>query len=360
MAGQLALLFAQRLEVPVLLTDLDQARVDKGVAYVHGEIDGLLAKRRIGPDQANRLKAAVTGSTDTAGFADADFVIEAVFEELKVKQQVFAEVEGVVSEHCVLATNTSSLSVTDIASGLRHPERVVGFHFFNPVAVLPLVEVVRGVRTDDPTLATAFAVGKRLKKSCVLVKDAPAFVFNRLVTRALGEVVAAIDEGTPFEVADAAVEALGLPMSPLVLLQLVGPAVALHTAHTLHEAFPGRFGASAGFQALVAAGKTGVYLWEDGKPVVDPEVAASWPRGDRPQSAAEVLDRARVALAEEIRLMLDDGVVAQPQDIDLCLLLGGGWGFWNGGITPYLDRTGVSERVTGERFLPPGVASVPG
>ncbi|MFI5100675.1 MAG: 3-hydroxyacyl-CoA dehydrogenase NAD-binding domain-containing protein, partial [Actinomycetes bacterium] len=360
MAGQLALLFAQRLEVPVLLTDLDQARVDQGVAYVHGEIDGLLAKRRIGPDQANRLKAAVTGSTGTAGFADADFVIEAVFEELKVKQQVFAEVEGVVSEHCVLATNTSSLSVTDIASGLRHPERVVGLHFFNPVAVLPLVEVVRGVRTDDPTLATAFAVGKRLKKSCVLVKDAPAFVFNRLVTRALGEVVAAIDEGTPFEVADAAVEPLGLPMSPLVLLQLVGPAVALHTAHTLHEAFPDRFGASAGFQALVAAGKTGVYLWEDGKPVVDPEVAASWPRGDRPQSAPEVLDRARVALAEEIRLMLDEGVVAQPQDIDLCLLLGGGWGFWNGGITPYLDRTGVSERVTGERFLPPGVASVPG
>jgi 3-hydroxyacyl-CoA dehydrogenase/enoyl-CoA hydratase/carnithine racemase len=359
MAGQLALLFAQRLEVPVVMTDLDEERVQRGNAYVHGEIDGLLAKRRVSPDRANRLKALVTGSTSKDGFADADWVIEAVFEELKVKQQVLAEVEAVVSPTCVLATNTSSLSVSAMAAELEHPERVVGFHFFNPVAVLPLLEVVRADRTDDATLATAFAVGKQLKKSCVLVKDAPAFVFNRLVTRALGEVIAAVDEGTPFEVADAAVEGLGMPMSPMVLMALVGPAVALHTAESLHEAFPDRFGVSPGFQAVVAAGKTGIYTWEGGQPSVDPEVAALWPRGDHPQSADEVLDRARAALAQEIRIMLDEGVVAAPQDIDLCMLLGGGWAFWNGGITPSLDRTGVSERVTGQRFLAPGVASLP-
>jgi 3-hydroxyacyl-CoA dehydrogenase len=272
---------------------------------------------------------------------------------------VLAEVEAVVSPTCVIATNTSSLSVSAMAGQLGHPERVVGFHFFNPVAVLPLLEVVRAERTDDATLATAFAVGKQLKKSCVLVKDAPAFVFNRLVTRALGEVIAAVDEGTPFEVADAAVEGLGMPMSPLLLLALVGPAVALHTAESLHEAFPDRFGVSPGFQALVAAGKTGVYTWDAGRPAVDPEVAALWPRGDQPLAAEQVLDRARVALAQEIRIMLDEGVVAAPQDIDLCLLLGGGWAFWNGGITPSLDRTGVSERVTGERFLAPGIASLP-
>ncbi len=358
MAGQLALLFAQRLEVPVVMTDLDEERVQRGIAYVHDEIDGLLAKRRVSPDRANRLKALVTGSTSKDGFADADWVIEAVFEELKVKQQVLAEVEAVVSPTCVLATNTSSLSVSAMAAELEHPERVVGFHFFNPVAVLPLLEVVRADRTDDATLATAFAVGKQLKKSCVLVKDAPAFVFNRLVTRALGEVIAAVDEGTPFEVADAAVEGLGMPMSPMVLMALVGPAVALHTAESLHEAFPDRFGVSPGFQAVVAAGKTGIYTWEGGQPSVDPEVAALWPRGDHPQSADEVLDRARAALAQEIRIMLDEGVVAAPQDIDLCMLLGGGWAFWNGGITPSLDRTGVSERVTGQRFLAPGVASL--
>ena len=342
-----------------MITDLDQGRVDKGLAYVHGEIDGLLAKKRVTPDRANRLKALVTGSTSKAGFADADWVIEAVFEDLAVKKQVLAEVEAVVSPTAVIATNTSSLSVTEMAADLAHPERVVGFHFFNPVAVLPLLEVVRAARTDDATLATAFAVGKQLKKSCVLVKDAPAFVFNRLLTRALGEVISAVDAGTPLEVADAAVESLGMPMSPMTLLQLVGPAVALHTAQTLHEAFPDRFGVSAGMSALVAAGKTGVYTWVDGRPVVDPEVAAMWPVGDAPLKADEVLDRARVALAEEIDLMLSEQVVAAAQDIDLCLLLGGGFAFWNGGITPYLDRTGVSERVTGHRFLERGVASLP-
>ncbi len=358
MAGQLALLFAQRLEVPVVMTDLDEERVKRGLAYVHGEIDGLLTKKRVSPDRANRLKALVTGSTSKQDFADADWVIEAVFEDLAVKKQVLAEVEAVVSATTILATNTSSLSITEMASGLQHPERVVGFHFFNPVAVLPLLEVVRAAQTDDATLATAFAVGKQLKKSCVLVKDAPAFVFNRLITRALGEVTAAVDAGTPLDVADLAVEALGMPLSPMTLLQLVGPAVALHTAETLHEAFPDRFMLSTGMQALVAAGKTGVYTWVDGKPVVDPEVAALWPSGDAPLKADEVLDRARVALAEEIEIMLGEGVVAAPEDIDLCLLLGGGFAFWNGGITPYLDRTGVSERVTGHRFLAPGVASV--
>ncbi len=360
MASQLAMLFIQRLEVPVVLTDVDQSRVDKGVGYVHTEIDKLLQKRRVSPDKVNRLKGLVSGSLTKDEFADADFVIEAVFEEMGLKQTVFAEVEAVVSPQCVLATNTSSLSVTEMAARLQHPERVVGFHFFNPVAVLPLLEVVRAESTDDATLATAFAVGKTLRKSCVLVKDAPAFVFNRLVTRALGEVIGAVDDGTPFEVADRAVSELGLPLSPFILLQLVGPAVALHTAESLHAAFPDRFGASPGLRALVAAGKAGVYTWSaDGQPSVDIEVAALWPQGDTPLTEAEVLDRARSALAEEIRILLDDGVVAAPQDVDLCLLLGGGWAFWNGGITPYLDRIGVSEKVTGRRFLESGLASLP-
>ncbi|HEX4222420.1 MAG TPA: 3-hydroxyacyl-CoA dehydrogenase NAD-binding domain-containing protein, partial [Pseudonocardiaceae bacterium] len=360
MASQLALLFVRRLKVPVVLTDVDQARVDKGVGYVHGEIDKLLAKSRVSADEANRLKALVSGSLDKAAFADADFVIEAVFEELSVKQQVFAEVEEYVSDTCVLATNTSSLSITDMAAKLKHPERVVGVHFFNPVAVLPLLEIIRAGQTDDATLATAFAVGKQLKKSCVLVKDAPAFVVNRLLTRFLGEVLAAVDEGTPFEVADRALEPLGLPMSPLVLLQLVGPAVGLHVAETLHGAFGDRFGVSANMRKFVEAGKTAVWTWDaQGQQSVDPEVAALWTLGDKPSTAEQVRDRAVNALAEEVALMLADGVVAEAQDIDLCLLLGAGWPFWLGGITPYLDRAGVSERVNGKPFLAQGVASVP-
>ncbi|MDQ1647227.1 MAG: hypothetical protein QOJ50_3411 [Cryptosporangiaceae bacterium] len=358
MASQLALLFARRLQVPVVLTDLDQGRLDKGVGYTHGEIDKLAAKKRIGTDEANRLKALISGSLTKDAFADADFVIEAVFENLAVKQKVFAEVEAVVSAECILATNTSSLSITDMASQLAHPERVVGFHFFNPVAVLPLLEIVRAEKTDDATLASAFAVGKQLKKSCVLVKDAPAFVVNRLLTRFLGEVTRAIDEGTDFTEADKALDPLGLPMSPLLLLQLVGPAVALHVSETLHESFPDRFYVSENMRKLVESGKTAFYTWDTGSPVIDTEIAALYGPREGGPSGDEVRERAVAALAQEVRLMLDEGVVAEPQDIDLCMLVGAGWPFHLGGITPYLDRTGVAEKVTGQRFLPRGIASV--
>ena len=347
MAAQMGLLFARRLEVPVVLTDLDADRVDAGVGYVHGEVDKLLARHRVSPDQASRLKGLVTGSLTKDVFADADFVIEAVFEELSVKQKVFAEVEAVVRPDCVLATNTSSLSVSAMAAGLEHPERVVGFHFFNPVAVLPLVEIVRGQATDDPSLATAFAVGKQLKKSCVLVKDAPAFVVNRLLTRFLGEITNAVDEGTPVEVAERAPEPLGLPMSPFLLLQLVGPPIALHVAQTLHEAFPDRYAVSPKLRSLVESGKTGLYRPDF---TLDPEVVAVLSGGDRPSTADQVRQRALEGLAQEIRLMLDEQVVAAPDDIDLCMILGAGWPFHLGGITPYLDRTGIAEKVTGARF----------
>lgn len=358
MASQLGLLFARRLEVPVVLTDIDQERVDKGVAYCHEEIDKLLLKGRVNQDKANRLKGLVTGSLDkAASFADADFVIEAVFEEMGVKQKVFAEVEAVVPEHAVLATNTSSLSVSEMASQLKHPERVVGFHFFNPVAVLPLLEIVRGEKTDDASLATAFAVAKKLKKSAVLVKDAPAFVVNRVLTRFLGEVLASIDEGTPVEVADRALGPLGLPMSPIVLLELVGPAVAHHVSQTLNAAFPDRFAVSANLGRVVDAGKRNLYV--PGTLEIDPAVAALFETGDTQLTEEQVRERALNAIAEEIRLMLDEGVVAEAQDIDLCLITGAGWPFHLGGITPYLDREGVSERVTGRRFLEPGTASVP-
>jgi 3-hydroxyacyl-CoA dehydrogenase/enoyl-CoA hydratase/carnithine racemase len=340
MASQLAVLFARRLQVPVVLTDIDQERVDAGLRYVREQVDSLLLRGRINQDTANRLVGLVSGSLDKSGFADADFVIEAVFERMDVKQQVFAELEGIVSAECVLATNTSSLSVSEMAAKLEHPERVVGFHFFNPVAVLPLLEVVRAERTDDATLATAFAVGKQLRKSCVLVKDAPAFVVNRLLTRFLGEVTAAVDEGTPIEVADAALMPLGLPMTPFTLLELVGPAIALHVAQTMHGAFPDRFGVSSNLERLVAAGKRGIYRHDGGVDTLDPDLAALFESGDTPSTAEQVRDRALRALAEEVELMLADGVVAARQDIDLCMILGAGWPFHLGGITPYLARAG--------------------
>jgi 3-hydroxyacyl-CoA dehydrogenase len=271
---------------------------------------------------------------------------------MSVKKQVWAELEKIVTPTCVLATNTSSLSVTEMAADLAYPERVVGLHFFNPVAIMPLLEVVKAGRTDEASLATAFAVGKELRKSCVLVKDAPAFVVNRLLTRFLGEIFAAVDAGTPAAVADAALDDLGLPMRPLTLLQLVGPAIAYHVGTTLHQAFPDRFPVSDNLKAIA---ESGLPVLVDG--ALNP--AFTLTVGSVALTGPQVRERALTALAQEIGLMLDEGVVAEAQDIDLCMLLGAGWPFHLGGIIPYLDRSGIAERVAGRRFLDRGIASLP-
>ncbi|WP_286958744.1 3-hydroxyacyl-CoA dehydrogenase NAD-binding domain-containing protein [Arsenicicoccus sp. UBA7492] len=357
MASQLALLFLRRLEVPVVMTDLDEERVAKGVGYVHAEIDTLAAKGRLSADQVNRYKALITGDTSKDGMADAGFVVEAVFEEMSVKQQVWAEVEAVVSPECVLATNTSSLSITEMASRLQHPERVVGFHFFNPVAVMPLLEIISGERTDDATLATAFAVGRTLKKTTVLCADSPSFIVNRLLGRFMSDMARIVDAGTPVDVADQGFAGVA-PMPPFVLMGLVGPAIALHNNETLAAAFPDRFYVSPNLRRVVEAGKRGYYTKVDGRTVLDPEVLAlhETPADPEVLTAEQVRERVLAGLAEEARIMLDDGVVSAPMDLDLAMITGAGFQFWNGGLTPLLDRTGTSERVTGRRFLPAGAA----
>ena len=353
MAGQLALLFARQLRVPVVMTDIDQARVDKGVAHIHSEVDKLLARGSLSSNSADRVKALITGSVSKEPFADADFVIEAVFEELSVKKQVFAELEAVVSPECILATNTSSLSVTSMAEGLAHPERVIGFHFFNPVAVMPLVEIVRAPKTDEAVLATAFVLAASLKKTGVLVRDAAAFVVNRVLLRLMGEVTAAFDEGTPAEVADSALAPMGLPMTPFTLASMVGLPVAQHVSESLRAAFGDRFHVSANQQALIDAGIKG--LWAstaDGGKEIPASTMDLLSFGGSPSSSEQVLRRCQDALAEEIGLILEEGVVAGPEDVDLCMILGAGWPMHLGGITPYLDRVGASERVNGRAFHP--------
>lgn len=360
MASQLALLMLRNLKVPVVITDLDQERVDKGLAWIKAEIAKLVEKKRLTPEGATRLLGNISGSTDQKVFANADFVIEAIFEELSLKQKLFKDLEKIITPECILATNTSSLSVEAMSEGLANPERVVGFHFFNPVAVMPLLEVARTSKTDDATTATAINVGKELKKTMVIVKDAPAFVVNRLLTRFMGEVTDAIDEGTPYDVADAAMRPLGFPMSSLELLGLVGPGVALHVAETLNKNLGARYKISPTMQRFVKEGVKTFYIKDDkGVNQVNPAALALLEKGNTPSTAEQVRERALKALASEARMMLDEGVVATPAEIDICMLLGSGWPMHLGGILPYLDREGISEAVCGSRFHPAGVASLP-
>lgn len=362
MASQFALLFVRKLQVPVLITDLDQARVDKGIAYIHDEIGKLEAKRRLDGDTANKLRALVTGTTDKSLYADCDFVIEAVFEEVGVKQAVFGEIEKIIAEDAILATNTSSLSVEEIGEKLEHPERLVGFHFFNPVAVMPLIEIVKTPTTSDAALSTAFVVAKNLGKNAVLTADAPGFVVNRLLAKVMGEAARAIYEGTPLLTVEKAFGPIGLPMTPFQLIDLVGWKVAAHVQDTMAHAFPERFFASENFHQLaelpevVEKDKAGrVTGWSKAAEKVLKDAV-----GQAPATEAEILRRVQDGLAQEIRIMLDEGVVPEVEDIDLCLILGAGWPFIDGGASPYLDREGASERAFGDTFQHPVIKGIGG
>jgi 3-hydroxyacyl-CoA dehydrogenase/enoyl-CoA hydratase/carnithine racemase len=334
MASQLALLLLRNLKCPIVMTDIDQERADKGVAWVKNELSKLVEKKRMNPESAARLALLITGSSDQSTFAGCDFIIEAIFEELSLKQELFKNLETIVSPECVLA--------------------------FNPVAIMPLLEVARTSKTDDATTATSISVGKELKKTMIICKDAPGFVVNRLLTRFMGEITDAVDEGTSPEVADNAMRSIGFPMSPFQLLDLVGPGVALHVSETLHANLGERYRISPTMAAMVKQGVRNFYVKnEDGSVGANPAATALIHKGDSPSTAERVRSRALTALAVEARMMLDEGVVSTPAEIDLCMLMGAGWPMHLGGILPYLDREGISEAACGQRFHPKGIASLP-
>jgi 3-hydroxyacyl-CoA dehydrogenase/enoyl-CoA hydratase/carnithine racemase len=309
MARQLAALFLKRLEVPVVMRDLKQEIVDEAVADVQ--------------DQQRKpfLAGLVSGSTEYEIFAGCDLILEAVFEQLSVKHEVIAELRRVAPD-AILATNTSSLSVAEIGAD-------VGLHFFNPVSVLPLVEIVATPSTDEVVLATAWDVVKRLRKRGVLVQDAPGFVVNRVLTRMTTVLMDALEHGNTVEETDAAILRLGMPMAPSVLLQMVGPRVANHVLHTLHDAYPDRFPLSPTLDNF-AAGSEEIVV-----------------QGDARRSIEEITEAALEAVADEIRHLLDEGVVAEAADVDTCLILGAGYPFFLGGITKHLDQQGIPQRLFG-------------
>ena len=307
MATQLATLFLKRLGVPLVIRDLDRDTVDRAVASIKEELGDRWCP--------------VSGTTDVADFAGCDLVLEAVFEEMSIKQQVFAELREVVGPDCILATNTSSLSVAEMGAD-------VGLHFFNPVAVMPLVELVRTETTTDETLATAWDLTKRLRKRAVVVGDAPGFVVNRVLTRMTSVLMDALEHGNTVEETDEAILKLGLPMAPSVLLAMVGPRVANHVLVTLHEAYPERFPLSPTL-AGYAEGNDEIVVVEQ-----------------RPRTVDEITRDVLEAMADEIGHLLDEGVVADAADVDACLILGAGWPFFLGGVTPYLRDESIALTAT--------------
>ena len=331
MASQIAALVLRRLEIPVAIRDVSEEALAAARERVEDELGEQVAKGRYHEGKARFLASLVSTSIGYEDFVDCDLVVEAVFEELEVKQQVFAELREHAPE-AVLATNTSSLSVAEIGAD-------VGIHFFNPVSVLPLVELVRTGTTDDTALATVWAFAEKLRKRPVLVRDAPGFIVNRVLTRLMSVVLDALEHGNGPDETDEAILRLGLPMAPSVLLQMVGPRVAYHVLETLHEAYPDRFPLSATL-ANYAEGRDEIFV-----------------REHDPKTEDEILASALEAIADEIHHLLEEGVVADAKDVDTALLLGAGWPFWLGGITKHLDQTGVSEKMFGRPLAEAGAGA---
>ncbi len=353
MGAQLGAVHLQRLEVPVVMVDLDEEVLTECRRHVDEQLDRQVVRGRLSDGRARFLKGLLTTTTSMADAAGADWAMEAVSEDLDVKRAILGRLEDVVDDRCVIATNTSSLSVGAMAASMRGPSRLVGLHFFNPVAVLPLVEVVRHPTSSDEAVATAFDVARRLGKSAVACADATGFVVNRLLIRFHEAAAAALRSGTTHRDIDTAVKALGMPMGPFELFGLVGLEVVHRVARSLEVAFGERFAVDANLEALGTSGLPGVYDWLSGGEVhaslreglVVDESATPWP-------AEQVQQVALDAIADEIGRMLDEQVVDDPRDIDTALLLGAGWPFHTGGICPLLDERGVSQRLLGRRLLP--------
>ena len=356
MASQLAALIARQARIPVVLTDLDTERAQRGLDLARGRLERLVKRGSLTADQATEIAGLITATADPAGVAGADLVIEAIFEDLDAKRAAFAAAEPHLAPDAILATNTSSLSITALADGLTHPRRVIGFHVFNPVDVVPLLEIIPAAQTGPDAVATALGFGAKLRRSAVFSADAPGFIVNRVLTRMFDVSLAALDAGQDPVTVDTALDPLCLPMTPLQLLDFVGTAVQLHVSETMHAAFPDRFTLPTWLARVVAEGHRGV-LTEDGQ-LTEATAALLPPRATVQQPTEELLDQALLALAEEIRLMLDSGVVADPAEVDRALILGANWPRELGGITPYLDRTGASEHATGRRFHPPGTVTL--
>lgn len=355
MASQLASLFVLRKGLPVVMKDISEDAAARGVAHVLNEIGKRVTRGRVTEGRARHLEGLVTGTTHHEDFQGCDLVIEAVFEDPDLKRRVFREVEPFLAEDAVLATNTSSLGVSRMSEDLKHPERLLGMHFFNPVASMPLVEVIKGKRTNKAAIATAFDLCGQLGKTGILVKDSPGFLVNRILVRMLTDCMGFVDKGATFRQVDDAVAGLGLPMAPFELLGMVGLPVAYRVMETLNGAFgTERFPLNESFRTMVDRKVPAFYTGSGETREMLPEAESLWSRSWEGEfSPREIRVRILENLAREIHLILQEKVVESPKDVDLAMILGAGWPFFLGGITPHLDSTGISRKVLGRNFLTP-------
>jgi 3-hydroxyacyl-CoA dehydrogenase/enoyl-CoA hydratase/3-hydroxybutyryl-CoA epimerase len=372
MGGGIAEL-ASRVGIEVRVRDVNAASLTRALQTARSLVDDRLRRRKGPPAVRGRERdaqlARIQPTLELSGVGRADFVIEAVVEDIDVKRRVFAELEVRSHPESVLATNTSSLAVSSLAEGLQHPQRFCGFHFFNPVHRMPLVEVVRGRHTSDATLVTAVALARRMGKTPVVVRDAPGFVVNRILMPYLREAMYLLEEGYRLRDIDLSMRAFGMPMGPFEVLDEVGLDVAKKVAAILGQAFPDRMEAAPALDKLVAAGRlgrksgAGFYRYRGSERRVDPRLARriGIARGRHGATTEPLSDRMVLAMVNEAARCLEDGIVADAGAIDLAMIFGAGFPPFRGGPLRHADALGlprVESRLTalraekGPRFEP--------
>ena len=338
----------------VRLKDADLARVGKGIAAVRDVLKERLTRKQVTRQEMADQMSLVGGTIDYSGFENVDLVIEAVFEDLKVKHAVVREVEEVLPEDAIVASNTSTIPIAFIAQASRRPERLLGMHFFSPVHRMPLLEVIPTPGTKAEVVGTAVAWGREIGKTVIVVKDAPGFYVNRILAPYLNEAGALLDAGASIESIDEAMEKFGFPVGPFTLLDEVGLDIASKSGAILHQAFGERMAPSQAMRAIVNAGrvgrkgKSGFYLYDaDGKKgSVDTSVYSVLSNPTRSSYPAdEIQQRCALALVNEAARTLEEGIVRSARDGDIGAVFGIGFPPFRGGAFRWIDAVGVSKVV---------------
>ncbi|HZV91252.1 MAG TPA: 3-hydroxyacyl-CoA dehydrogenase NAD-binding domain-containing protein [Candidatus Nitrosocosmicus sp.] len=347
MGGEIAYLFT-RIGLRVRLRDIKPEPILHSLAHAQSLFQREVSQRRITRAEMERAMDRIEPALDLGGLARVDVVLEAVIEDLGIKQSLLRDVEAETSEHVVLATNTSSLSVKAMARSLKRPGRLVGMHFFNPAARMPLVEVIRTDDTDQDALDTVLALTRRIKKTPVLVRDAPGFLVNRVLMPYLSEAVGLVERGSDITLIDKELKRFGMPMGPLALLDEIGLDVARKVAHVLEEAFGSRIGSTALLDRLVAAGalgkKSGLGFYrydKSGRDGINPSLRQLSSKSATPAAPEEIKNRLLDAMVNEAALALDERVVDRPEDVDLAMVMGTGFPPFRGGLLRYADASGI-------------------
>jgi 3-hydroxyacyl-CoA dehydrogenase / enoyl-CoA hydratase / 3-hydroxybutyryl-CoA epimerase len=370
MGGGIAAVTSLQAEVPVRVKEVDAAGVGRALGYVEKIVTGRVDRRRVTPFEGEKAVLRVTGSTNWQGFAGADLVIEAVFEDLELKRAILREVEAIVGAGTVFASNTSTIPIGEIAEASSRPETVVGMHYFSPVERMPLLEVVVTDRTAEWALATAVAFGKRQGKTVIVVTDGPGFYTSRVIAPYGTEAMYLLEEGASIEAIDEAMVAWGFPIGPVLLQDEVGIDVAGKVARIMVEAFGSRMAGPA-FTARFVDGerkgrknRKGFYRYDEGgnRKGVDEDVYATLGLGPRRKVARdEIQCRVSLAFVNEAARCLEDGILRSPRDGDIGAVLGLGFPPFRGGPFRHVDQVGAAAVVAtleelasvhGERFVP--------